>query len=494
MQSIGTRVIAFLERDRPLAPFQRRFVRGAFSEGVYEALLSGPRALGKSSLAGELLATALHPDGPLFVPGGESVLLASSLEQARLPFGFLRSFIGEDPRFRWLDSGQRVKATYKPTNTSVRVASSDARRAFGLGANAPLIIGDEPGAWQDRGGEMMYSALSTSGGKAGSLVIYLGTRAPGSSGGWWRDLVDVGDGSESTYRQVHDAPLDEHGEVEGWQRWPTIARANPLVGLNPHLGPKLKDELAKALRSDVSRRRFITYRLNRPVQAAAEVLFTVEAWKRIEAREIGSDMGAPICGLDVGSVRSWSTCVALYPSGRLDCRIVAPGLPNLDEQERRDSVPRGLYRQLAQDGVLSQDEGRREVRPEALVDRALEFKPRVLIADEFRLPAVRDALRGRCAVRFRRRRWSESTADICAARALGHDGVLSVVPTARNAFRAALSEVLVQNDDDGNVRLTKARNYKSRDDVASSLVLACGGHSRLGPVQAPRLHIVRRSA
>ena len=121
----------------------------------------------------------------------------------------------------------------------------------------------------------------------------------------WRDLVDVGDGSESTYRQVHDAPLDEHGEVEGWQRWPTIARANPLVGLNPHLGPKLKDELAKALRSDVLRPRFITYRLNRPIQVAAEVLFTVEAWKRIEAREIGSDMGTPICGIDRGESKAY---------------------------------------------------------------------------------------------------------------------------------------------------------------------------------------------
>ena len=91
--------------------FSARFVRGAFSEGVYESVLSTPRGDGKSSLAGELLASALHPEGPLFVAGGESVLLASSLEQARLPFGFLRTFIGEDSRFRWLDSGQRVKAT-----------------------------------------------------------------------------------------------------------------------------------------------------------------------------------------------------------------------------------------------------------------------------------------------------------------------------------------------------------------------------------------------
>ena len=434
------------------------------------------------------------PGAPLFRAGAESILMASSLEQARVAFSFLRAFIGDDSDFRFLDSGQRIKVTHRATHTAIRVASSDAKRAFGLGANTPLIVADEPGSMHERAESLMLDALSTSGGKADCRVVFIGTRAPGAPGGWWRELIDEGDGSDSTYRQVHAAPLDEHGEVADWQLWKTIEKANPLLPFNPFLKPKLLDELEKAKHSDVSRRRFLTYRLNRPVQAAAEVLFTVEAWRRIEAREIGSEAGAPICGIDVGSVRSWSTCVALWPSGRLDVRIGAPGFPNLEEQERRDSVARGLYQKLAQDGVLTQDEGRREVRPEVLVDRALEFKPRVLIADEFRLPAVRDALRGRCSVRFRRRRWSESTEDICAARALGHDGVLNVVPTARNAFRAALSEVLVQDDDDGNVRLTKARNHKSRDDVAAALVLACGGHSRWGPVKAPHLHIVRRSA
>ena len=130
----------------------------------------------------------------------------------------------------------------------------------------------------------MLDALSTSGGKADCRVVFIGTRAPGSPGGWWRELIDEGDGSDSTYRQVHAPPLDEHGEVADWQLWKTIEKANPLLPFNPFLKPKLLDELEKARHSDVSRRRLLTYRLNRPVQAAAEVLFTVEAWKRIEAR------------------------------------------------------------------------------------------------------------------------------------------------------------------------------------------------------------------
>ena len=97
-------LIGFLERGgQRLAPFQRRFITGAMAPGIRKAVLSGPRGLGKSSLTGELLAAAVDPAGPLFRPGGESVLLASSLEQARVCFGFLRRFVGEDG-FRYQDS------------------------------------------------------------------------------------------------------------------------------------------------------------------------------------------------------------------------------------------------------------------------------------------------------------------------------------------------------------------------------------------------------
>ena len=143
------RLIGFLERGgRKLAPFQKRFSVGAMAPGIRKAVLSGPRGLGKSSLTGELLAAAVDPAGPLFRLGGESVLLASSLDQARLCFGFLRRFVGEDG-FRFQDSGQRVSCTHVPTRTRVRVASSDAKRAFGLGANTPIVVGDEPAAWLD---------------------------------------------------------------------------------------------------------------------------------------------------------------------------------------------------------------------------------------------------------------------------------------------------------------------------------------------------------
>ena len=476
--ALGPALIRFLERHgQRLAGFQRRFVAGATAPGIRKAVLSGPRGLGKSSLSGELLAAAVHPAGPLFRAGGESVLLASSLEQARLCFAFLRRSIGEDG-FRYQDSGQRVSVTHVPTHTRVRVMSSDAKRAFGLGANTPVVVGDEPAAWLDRAGALMYDALETSGGKAEMRLILIGTRAPAPEGNWWRTLVDQGDGSPSTYRQVHDAPVDNEGQPVEPLTLRAARRANPLIGWNPHLLPELKDQLRKARQSEDAAARWCSYRLNRPTQPARSVLFTVAAWRRIEARPVPAAEGRPIAGIDVGSSRSWTAGVVLWPNGRAHAVMVAPGIPDLATQEKRDGMPAGAYRRLVDDGVLLVDDGRRVVRPELLIDRLMAFGPSLFVGDEFRRPAVADAIGGRASWMTRRTRWSEITADIQATRERGLDGDLAVTPEARRAFRMALAETEVEPDEDGSVRLVKRRRGRSRDDLCCALVMAAGELAR----------------
>ena len=158
-------------------------------------------------------------------------------------------------------------------------------------------------------------------------------------------------------------------------------------------------------------------------------------------------------GLDVGSSRAWSTGAILWPSGRLAGLAVAPGLPGIEELEKRDGKRRGLYDELRADGILTVDEGRRVVRVRALIDRVLAFRPEVIVCDRFRLPAVLDAVAGRCRVIARVTRWSESTADIMATRRHALDGGLAVVPECRRIFRFTLAESTVEHDDSGNVRM-----------------------------------------
>ena len=468
---------AFLERGgQRLAPFQRRFLAGAFAPGITKAVLSGPRGVGKSSLAGELLAAAVDPDGPLFRAGGESILLASSLEQARITFAFLRRAVGDG--YRYQDSGQRVSCTHVATGTRIRVASSDARRAFGLGANSPLIIGDEPAAWMDRGGATMYDALETAGGKNEMRLLLIGTRAPAPDGGWWRTLVDDGDGSPTTYRQIHDCPVDDEQMPIDPLTMRSARRANPLIGWNPHLLPTLRDQLRKARVSEDAAARWASYRLNRPVSPAASVLFTSGAWRGVQGRAVPDAMGRPIAGVDIGSSRSWTAGVLLWPNHRTQCVMVAPGVPTLDQQERRDGMPIGAYQRLVDDGVLHVDEGRSVVRPETLIDRMMVHSPALFIGDEFRRPAVSDAIGWRGQWITRRTRWSEITEDIGHCRKLGLDGGLTVSPDSRRAFRMALAETEVVSDDDGNVRLMKRRRGRSRDDLCVALVMAAGAMAR----------------
>ena len=480
--TIAPGLIAWIEARQRLEPFQRRFVRGAFRPGVRLAALSGPRGLGKSALSGWLLAAALDPSGPLFVAGGESVLLAGSLDQARAVFRFLRGRC-DGGAFRFLDSGQRVAATHVPTHTRVRVASSDPRKALGI-VGARLLVGDEPGAWQERGGAEMYDALTTSAGKSAQTLILIGTRAPGAADGWWRRLLDAGSGG-AEYVQVHQ------GAEGTWDRWRTIARANPLAAVNPHLRAALLDERAKARRDPDAKRRFLTMRLNLPQEASDEVLVTVADWRTVEARPLPSRSGRPIVGIDLGATRSWSAAWCLWPSGRVEVYVAAPGLPGVEAMEKRDAIPRGLYAALVDAGVLVLDQGRRVSRPSVLLARLADagIVPRVMVGDRFNGPMLADLVGGRWPVVFRATRWSEATEDVAAFRRAALDGPLSIAEEARPMVRLALANATMRSDDQGSVRIVKRRGERSRDDVAQAGVLACGLASRAPKPRALRYAI-----
>ena len=191
-----------------------------FTPGVDIAALSLPRGNGKSWLAAYILARCLTPGDDLHQPGKEYLLLAATLEQARIAFRFVRGRLGEGKEYRWTDSTQRIGAVHLPTNTRLRVISSDGRGAMGI-VDVPLIVADEPGAWSAN--SLMADALETALGKPGSplKIIYIGTVAPAKSG-WWHEMID--DGShDSIYVQALQ------GDRAKWDQASEIRRVNPLM-------------------------------------------------------------------------------------------------------------------------------------------------------------------------------------------------------------------------------------------------------------------------
>ena len=276
---------------------------------------------------------------------------------------------------------------------------------------------------------------------------------------------------------------------ESWDSWQTVLKVNPLLRVSEPLRRTVLRERDEARKSYTLRRSYEAFRLNRMVDVSHEVLVEVDAWKRVEGREVPPRDGRPIVGVDLGSERSWSGAWALWPNGRSEVYALCPGVPDLDERERQDAMPRGLYRRLHNAGVLLVDEGLRVSRPSVLIDHLLSvgITPAVIYCDRFCLGALQDAVAGRCEVIPRTTRWSEATEDIAAFRRLVADGPLSIVPEGRALAVLALSQASVVSDDQGSCRLQKRRHVRSRDDIAVCGTLACGALVRhLGRGHRPR--------
>ena len=394
-----------------LRGFQKRFMRGALAPGIDVAALSIPRGNGKSWLAAHLLTRALTPGDELFVRGSEYLLCSGSIEQARLCFRFIRAELEPTGAYRFLDSSTRIGITHKASNTRLRILSSNGKTAMGI-VGCPLLVADEPGSWEVNGGTLMYDAITTALGKPGSPMraIFIGTLAPARRG-WWHDLI--ADGSTgSTYVQALE------GDVQKWDSWAEIKRVNPLTAVSPEFRKRLRVERDQARVDSSLKARFLSFRLNRPSGDESEVLLTVADWERIQAREVPPRVGKPIVGVDLGGGRAWSAAVALFPNGRVEARAVAPGIPDLDEQERRDRVPSGTYGRLYDSGQLEVAEGLRVQPPSAMWDLIRESwgKPQLIVLDRFRLAEFQDAIGNKARLEPRVSRWSESSFDIRALR------------------------------------------------------------------------------
>ena len=104
--------------------------------------------------------------------------------------------------------------------------------------------------------------------------------------------------------------------------------------------------------------------------------------------------------------------------------------------------------------------------------------PESVICDRFRLGELQDCVNGTPVVP-RVSRWSEAAFDIRSLRKLAADGPFTVAEPSRPLLAASLSVALVENDDQGNVRLAKnGSNNTARDDVAAALVLVSGAFAR----------------
>ena len=202
--------------------------------------LSVGRGNGKTALCAGIAAAAL--DGPLAKPRAETLLVASSLAQARIGFDHVRAFMGDKlrdrKRWRVWDNAQQAVIEDRNTGARVRCLGSDPRRAHGLAPQ--LVLADEPAQWPDSTGEAMVAALRTGLGKiGGGRLVALGTR-PSDGGHWFQKMLDGG----ADFALCFTA---REGDPPFWRR--TWKRANPSLDHLPDLEAAIRAE-AKAAKRD----------------------------------------------------------------------------------------------------------------------------------------------------------------------------------------------------------------------------------------------------
>ena len=478
-----------VERDGDgLLPFQSAFVSAVCREHRPPeiAALSVPRGNGKSWLCGGLVARSLKPGDPLFEPGVENILVSSSTAQARIVLEFTRAALGESDGYRWRNDG----VVHLASRARVRIVSSDARRALGLGANVRIIIADEPGAWSPVQGRRLWDAMLTSLGKRRTQIIVVGTIAPSQltgPGAWWPDFIKQGSGDG---RHVALLQADE----AKWRDFDEVLRVNPVSAINPHLRRVLEREHKAALASERAARTFRQYRLNLPGDPVeSQPLVTSAEWERVCARPVPACEGKPVIGVDLGGNRSWSAASAVWPSGRIEAWALAPGVPSLADQERDDQVAPDCYSELVTAGGLSVDAGRAVPSVALLLSRVWAWEPLALVSDPYRSAELHQVVSGRARVIERARSGGESTSNVQSLRALLLDTGAGVVAESRALLAAAWAQTNLVIGNDGLTKVTKIDARRSRDDASAALLLAAGEQARRPAPVAFRGAVISKS-
>ena len=232
-----------------------------------------PRGNGKSTLAGYLATRILTPDDSLFVRGSESVLTAASLEQARIVFRFAREALDPTGGYRFLDSHTRIGIVHKATNTRLRAIGSNGKTAMGL-VGCPWAICDEPGAWEIRGGELVWDALETAQGKPGSRLAHSGNRdarADGVRAGplvvrLGRGRLDAVEVRPSSYKAI------PNGGISG-TRFDAVIRSSRY---RPNSAESCSSSATRRAAITRLKARFLSYRLNAPAGDETTMLLTID--------------------------------------------------------------------------------------------------------------------------------------------------------------------------------------------------------------------------
>jgi len=463
-----------------LAPYQNRFIDGAFSDGINVGVLSVGRGNGKSALSamlclGELVGAWSD------AAEREVIIAAKTQEQAKICWQFCASFVQtlpDDMQERITIRRQpRFEIQYDDGNGPhiIKAISADGKSA--LGTAPTLCVLDERGHWPIAQGDELEAALLTGLSKRDGKALVISTSASNDMHPFslWLDRDAPG-----VYRQEHrptpNAPVDD---VE------TLLIANPgsKHGIAPTL-TRLKADAALALArggSALSRFRLLS-RNERVAEDNRDALLDLNEWLNCETDTLPPRKGPVVIGLDQGQSASMSAVAYLWPdTGRLEAWGAFGTVPTLEERGQADAVG-DLYVQMHKRKELALM-GQKTVPMGQWLRRVIGHVEgehiAAIVADRFKQSEIGDALAeigNRAPVIWRGMGFKDGSEDVERFRRYVFDDKLHVSESL--LMRHAIGEAAVFIDPAGNSKIVKGRSM-GRIDAACAAVLAVSEGARI---------------
>ena len=465
------------ERFRVL-PWQREVLAAYLDAGNQTLALSMARGNGKSSFFAALISAHLVSGSPLATYGWQAILIAASMEQARVMLQQTIEMLGDYPvrdrKTGWRASTQvgMMILGFAPEERDVRIRAANPRALHG--AIPSLVLLDEPAQYLRSARETIWQIVQSSCGKGrtnNTKVVALGTRASEPTHFFSRLLGGEAD-FVMDYRADENAPIDK---VRTWQQ------ANPSLRAFPQLRRQLEKEVKQAVVCPIAEHAFRSLRLNQGTDVAdAERLASVAEWRKAETAEAGKE-GRLVLGVDLGEQQSMTAATGYWPdTGRIESWAVFSQQPDLATRARQAKVG-DLYRQLEKRQELGKC-GAAAPDYRAFIEMVLAKwgTPHVVVCDRYRKSLLADAL-VQCGVNlpieFRGLGWGDAGEDIRAFRLALARGDLKPVPSL--LLRSGLAVSHLKVDQAGNYKLVKLDRL-GRFDAVAAMVLAVGAAERRG--------------
>lgn len=464
-----------------LAPFQRRFVRGALAPDVSVAVLSIGRGNGKSAISAGLALGALLGIWDR-QPRREVVIAARTRDQAAIawsfPWGFAQT-LPEELRAQIIPRRSprlELEFTGDGGGHVLRAIAADGRSA--LGGAPTLCLLDERGHWPlDRGDDLEHALLSGLG-KRGGRALIISTSAADDAHPFsrWIDEEQAG-----VYRQEHrpapGLPADDRASL-------LIANPGARHGVGATVA-WLESQARRAIaRGGSTLTSFRLYNRNERVSGESrDVLLTVDEWLAAETVDLPPREGDCVLGIDLGGSASMSAAALYWPAtGRLEALGAFPSEPGLAARGAADGVS-GRYQEMADRGELTTMGGR--VVPVAdfltAVLAQLDAPPVCLVADRYRQAEALEAL-ARAGVRapvvWRGQGFRDGGEDVERFRRAVFEGKVRSRPSL--LLRSAFADAVCLRDPANNLKLAKARSTGRIDAAAAAILAVAEGARRMG--------------